>query len=55
MNKQELNLPLFLAVPEKAFEELARVEIFRESWAAYSVNLLIFDEEQENIIKWLRH
>lgn len=50
-----MNRMLFLAVPKIAFDELLRIEIFRESWTHFSVNLLVFDEDDKIILQWLRH
>ena len=55
MNKKEMYRDLYLAIPNFAFEELERVEIFRESWAFYRVHLLVFDEQQEIILLWKKH
>ncbi|MCB0517416.1 MAG: fatty-acid oxidation protein subunit alpha [Lewinellaceae bacterium] len=55
MNKKGMNMPLFLAVPNLAFEALFQVSIFKESLAHYSVHILVFDENEKIILQWLKH
>lgn len=55
MNKRKMLMPLFLAIPNFAYEKLAKVEIFRESWQFYSVHLLVFDERNESILLWIKN
>ncbi len=46
---------LYLAIPVTAYEEFIDIDLFRDAWQAYSVNLLIFDEQENQILKWIRN
>lgn len=46
------NRVLFLAVPVKVYRNFFSGELAQLSVAEYSVKLLIFDPEQEVIVKW---
>ncbi len=48
------NRLLFLAVPSLAYGEYSKVDIFQDAWSTYSVNLLVFDEEQQMILQWIK-
>ncbi|MBK7937709.1 MAG: fatty-acid oxidation protein subunit alpha [Lewinellaceae bacterium] len=44
---------LYLAIPDSAYRQLHKVEVFREVWQVYKVHLLIFDEKKQNILAWI--
>ena len=46
---------LYLAIPVTAYEEFIDIDLFRDAWQAYSVNLLIFDEQENRILQWIRN
>ena len=46
---------LYLAIPVTAYEEFIDIDLFRDAWQAYSVNLLIFDEKENRILQWIRN
>jgi hypothetical protein len=45
---------LFLALPWAAYEEFREIELFQNVWIEFSVNLLIFDEKENQIVAWKR-
>ncbi len=49
---KEPNRVLFLAVPVKVYRNFFSGELAQLSVAEYNVKLLIFDPEQEVIVKW---
>lgn len=49
---KEPNRVLFLAVPAKVYRNFFSGELAQLSVAEYNVKLLIFDPEQEVIVKW---
>ena len=49
---KEPNRVLFLAVPVKIYQNFFSGELAQLSVAEYNVKLLIFDPEQEVIVKW---
>ncbi|MFM9947854.1 MAG: element excision factor XisH family protein [Saprospiraceae bacterium] len=55
LNGQEIDRVLYLAIPARIIEEIDDLDLLRDSLAAYSVNILIFDPEKQNIVKWIRH
>lgn len=52
LNKKEEERDLYLAIPFFAFEELEKIEIFREAWTHFRVHLLVFDEDKKIIVQW---
>jgi hypothetical protein len=46
---------LYLAVPASAYDEFREIELFRQAWVEFSVNLLIFDETTQHIVAWKRN
>ncbi|MFM9947973.1 MAG: element excision factor XisH family protein [Saprospiraceae bacterium] len=46
---------LFLAIPDAIFVRLKRVEIYREAWKEYQVNMLIFNHVKKKIVKWIKN
>lgn len=48
-----LQIPLFLAVPQSAFEELFSHAIGTIAMQEAEVNLVVFDPEEEVIQKWI--
>jgi hypothetical protein len=45
---------MYLAIPRKAYIELYQIDIFKEVWTSFSVNLLIFDEQKNQIFEWIK-
>jgi hypothetical protein len=54
LQKIQSNRILYLALPFKAYEEFKEIDLFQEAWLTFSVNLLIFDENEKQIIEWKR-
>lgn len=46
---------LFLAIPTSEFKRLKKAAIYPLAWKEYQVNLLIFNEKTQKIVKWIRH
>lgn len=55
LQKAQSNRVLYLAIPFTAYEEFIDIDLFRDAWQAYSVNLLIFDEQENRILKWIKN
>lgn len=48
-----LNIPIFLAVPQSAFDEIFSLPIGQIAIEEAEINLVVFDPEQEVIQRWI--
>lgn len=51
----EQNHVLYLGVPESQYLRLERVEIYRLAWLEFEIGLLIFNEKDKTIVKWINN
>ncbi len=54
LKKNEAERVLFLAVPQRVYNEFFTIEFIEESIALYEVKILIYDIESEVIAEWKR-
>jgi XisH protein len=55
LKQAESNRILYLAVPSTAYDEFIEIDLFRDAWIEHSVHLLIFDEKENQILKWIQN
>ena len=54
LERSQQERTLYMAVPENAFEDYTEIEIFKYAWDYYSVNLLVFDQDNKTISQWIK-
>ena len=55
LEKRKILRILFLALPNTAFQQMQKVEIFRDACKTFSVHLLVFDEKTQTISQWIKN
>ncbi len=48
-----IEIPLYIAIPETAYQEIIQHVLGQEMMSRYAIPLLIFDPVQEEIIQWI--
>lgn len=54
LQKRDPNRVLFLAVPRDTYEEFFTLPFAMESISVHRVDLIVFDPELEELVKWIR-
>lgn len=55
LQKAQSDRILYLAIPISAHAEFVEIDLFQDAWKAFSVNLLIFDEKEKQLLQWIRN
>jgi hypothetical protein len=55
LQKAQSSRLIYLAIPNSAFEAFIEIDLFRDAWLEFSVSLIIFDEKEKQIVKWIKN
>jgi len=53
LQRAKLQIPLYLAVPQSAFDSILSEELGRTLIDKLGIQLLVFDRLDERIVKWI--
>ncbi len=53
LNNEEINTPLYLAVSVAAYQGILSEKIGKLAVGQGSISLLIFDPDQEEVVRWI--